>query len=376
MSPRSFAILAAAAAVSVVLAVAAVLSRDLPATTAAAGEEPLFPGLLDRVNEVRTVRITAPGKTLTAQAGEKGWMLAEKGGYPVEPRELREMVLGVANLKLVEAKTADQARLKRLELEDPSAEAAKSRQVELLGEGGDPIAAVVVGKGKPGLYGGGRGGVYVRRAGEPQSWLAAGELDVPGDALDLVDQTVIDIPAEQVARITLQPAGGAAPIRLHRPDAAAETFAVDAALPEGRALDPGSVDQVAGALSGLTLQDVKPAAELAVPADAPRSRFETFDGVAVEATVATLGEGDAAERWVLLEASTVEPAAADPAASAAKLNDPAGSAAQGKTPEGRAAELNSRTRGWAFKIAPYLADRLAGAGGLDALLAEKGQGAS
>jgi hypothetical protein len=322
MSPRSFAILAAAAAASVVLAVAAVLSRDLPATTAAAGEEPLFPGLLDRVNEVRTVRVMAPGKTLTAQAGEKGWSLAEKGGYPVEPRELRELVLGVANLRLVEAKTADPARLKRLELDNPAAEAAKSRQVELLGEGGEPIAAVVVGKGKPGLYGGGRGGVYVRRAGEPQSWLAAGELEVPGDALDLMDQTVVDIPAEQVARVTLRPAGGAAPIRLHRPDPAAQAFAVDAALPEGRALDPGSVDQVAGALSGLTLQDVKPAADLAVPADAPRSRFETVDGVAVEATVATLGEGDAAERWVLLEASTADPAAGA-AESAAKPSDPA-----------------------------------------------------
>jgi hypothetical protein len=375
MSPRSFAILAAAAAVSVALAVAAVLSRDLPATTAAASEEPLFPGLLDRVNEVRTVRITAPGTKLTAQAGEKGWTLVEKGGYPVEPRELRELVLGVANLRLVEAKTADPARLKRLELEEPTAEAAKSRQVELLGEGGDPIAAVVVGKGKPGLYGGGRGGVYVRRAGEPQSWLAAGELEVPGDALDLVDQAVVDIPAEQVARVTLRPAGGAAPIRLHRPDAAAETFAVDAALPEGRALDTGSVDQVAGALSGLTLQDVKPAAELAVPADAPRSRFETFDGVAVEATVATLGEGDAAERWVLLEASTVEPAAADAAGSAPKPGEPA-PAAQGQTAESRAAELNGRTRGWAFKIAPYVADRLAGTGGLEALLAEEAQGAS
>ena len=374
MSPKSFAILAAAAAVSVALAVAAVLSRDLPATTAAASEEPLFPGLLDRVNEVRTVRITAPGRTLTAQAGEKGWTLAEKGGYPVQPREVRELVLGVANLKLVEAKTADQARLKRLELEDPTAEAAKSRQVALLGEGGAPIATVVVGKSKPGLYGGGRGGVYVRRAGEQQSWLAAGELDVPDDALDLVDQTVVDIPAEQVAQITLHPAGGAAPIRLHRPDAAAETFAVDAALPEGRALDPGSVDQVAGALAGLTLQDVKPATELAVPADAPRSRFETFDGVAVEATVATLGEGDAAERWVFLEASTVEPPTV-PAASAAKPSDPA-ETAQGKTPESRAAELNSWTRGWAFRVAPYLADRLAGVGGLDALLAEKGQGAS
>jgi hypothetical protein len=373
MSPRNFAILAAVTAVSLMLAVAAVLSRDLPATTAAAGEEPLSPGLLDRVNEVRTVRITAPGKKLTAQAGENGWTLAEKGGYPVEPRALRELVLGVANLRLVEAKTADPARLKRLELEDPTAEAAKSRLVELLGEGGDPIAAVVVGKSKPGLYGGGRGGVYVRRAGEPQSWLAAGELELPGDALDLVDQTVVDIPAEQVARVTLRPAGGATPIRLQRPDAAAETFTVDAALPEGRALDPGSVDQVAGALSGLTLQDVKPAAELAVPADAPRSRFETFEGVAVEATVATLGEGDATERWVLLEASTVKPTAAA-AGSAAEPGDPA--AGQEQAPESRAAELNGRTRGWAFKIAPYVADRLAGAGGLDALLAEAGQGAS
>jgi hypothetical protein len=364
MQPKNFAILAGATAVSLALAAYAVVGRDVP-LTAQPVSEALYPGLLDRANEVRTVRITTPEARLTLESGEQGWTLAEKGGYPVEAREVRDLVLGLANLQLVEAKTAQPERLKRLELEEPGGKEAKSHLVELLGEAGEPLAAAVIGKTKPGLYGGGRAGVYVRRAGENQAWLAAGSLEVPDDAMGLLASDVIDIPSDKVARITLG-AGTDQPVVLQRPNAETEAFTVEATPPEGREVDQGKVELLAGSLASLGMQDVKKAAEVPVPAEARRSRFETFDGLAVDVTVLRQGEGDAAENWLRLAVAPVEPAAAPP-------QPPAEGEAAAKPAPERAAELNARVQGWTFKIAPYMADRLGGS--LDTLLAEQ-QGAS
>ena len=344
MSPKSFAVLAGAAALSLGLAAWAVVDRDVPVVSAPASQA-LFPRLLDHVNDVRAVKLVTPDGPLTVQGADGvHWTLAEKGGYPVEQKQIRDLVLALANLQLLEAKTDDPKLLKRLELEEPGAEGAKSRSVTLDDTAGKPLAAAVVGKPKPGLYGGGRGGVYVRRAGDNQAWLAAGELDLPSDALALLNHEVIDIPQAQVARVTLQPAGGE-PILLQRPDAKTTAFTTDAPLPEGRALDSAKVEELAGTLANLTLEDVKPASALPVPADASHARFETFDGLVVDVTLVRVGDGDAAENWLEL---AVQPIA-------------------GGQPMKEAEALKTKTDGWAYKVGPYLADRLRG--GLDQLLA-------
>lgn len=365
MSPKNFLILAGATVVSVALAVGAVASRDVP-VTARPGGDPLQLGLLDRANQVRTVRITGPGTTkLTVEAGDQGWRVVEKGGFPARPAKVRELVLQVANLQVVEAKTALPERLRRLELEDPDVEGAKSRLIELLGADGKPLAATVVGKTRYGLYGGGRSGVYVRRAGEPQAWLAAGQLDLPSDALDLIDSQIVDVPLAEVRQVTL--GVGGQELVLHRPDAQTQAFTVDATPPEGRAIDQAKVEEVAGMLAALSMQDVKPAKDLAMPPEVKRSRVETFDGLVVDATVASIGEGDGAERWLQLSASAKEPAAA-PAPAA---TDAGAGATSGDKPAvaARAEALNRRVQGWAFKIPTYLGDRMGAS--LETLLEEK-----
>lgn len=357
MSPYSFLVLLGATAISVGLATSAVMSRDVPVTARPGGER-FAPALMDRANDVREVRITGPGAAkITVRAEGDGWRVVEKGNFPAKPAEVRKLVLQLANLEVVEAKTALPERLPRLELEDPGKDGTKSRLVELLGEGGAPVTAAVVGKTRFGLYGGGRSGIYVRHADAPQAWLAGGSLELPSDALDLVDSEVIDVPVADVARVTL--GVGAEPIVVHRAETGTQNFTVDAAVPEGRELDPVKVEEVAGMLGALSMQDVKPAAGLTLPPDVRRSRVETFDGLAVEVTVARSGEGDAAEHWVQLAASATEPA--PPAAAAAK---------EGAVPPAeRATELNRRVQGWAFKVQPYLGDRFGAS--LDALLAEK-----
>jgi hypothetical protein len=197
MSPKNFTTLAGATAISLAMAAWAIGARDMPVAIVQENT-PLFPGLLDRVNEISKVKLISPGNRLTISAADGGWKLDEKGGYPVESQQVRDLVLALANLQLVEAKTADPKLLERLELEEPEVDGAKSRSIELDDRTGTALAATVVGKSKPDLYGGGHGGVYVRRAGDDQAWLAAGEIELPTDASSLLNHEVIDVPTDQV----------------------------------------------------------------------------------------------------------------------------------------------------------------------------------
>lgn len=365
MSPKSFAVLAGATALSLALAAYAVAGRDLPAT-AAAQAEPMFAGLLDRLNEIETVRVTAgPEKLTLKRVAEGRWVIEERGGYPVEAGKVRELALGVANLRLVESKTAQPDRLPRLELEDPAKADAKSRQVELLGKGSEVLASAVVGKAKYGLYGGGRSGMYVRRGGEEQAWLASGEFRVPANAPELIEREILDIPEAEVARATLG-AGGPAPLVVAKADPKAETYALEGApvLPPGKRVDADKLARVADSLSRLSLQDVRPLAQAPLPVDAPKVLFETWDGLKVEARVAKTGEGDKAEHWVALavaEGAPLRPPEAAPTADAsgtAAAPAPAAEPAKKPLPE-RAAELRRKVDGWAFKVPEYLGTRLA-----------------
>ena len=343
MSPRSFVLLVLATGASVALAVSAVVQQERPQRSVAAGEA-LFPGLLDRLNDVHEIAMVGPEGTLTVRAQDGGWRLAEKSGYPVPPERVRALALGVAGLELVEAKTADPARLPRLELEEPAGEGAKSRRIELRGGDGEPIAAAVVGKASPSLYGGGRGGVYVRRAGEDQAWLAAGELELPSDAMDLLDPEVLDLPLAEVAQVTLVRAGEPV-LALTRGDESAD-FASDATLPEGRKLDPVKIEALAGALAGLRMSDLRPAGTVPAAADAPRGRFESFDGLVVTATLSQQGEGEDQESWLVLAAEV-----------AAAPVEPPNEDAGGPNAQERAAAITAATAGWAFQIPGYLAER-------------------
>ena len=49
------------------------------------------------------------------------------------------------------------------------------------------------------------------------------------------------------------------------------------------------------------MDDVRPAAELTVPPDARRVRFETFAGGAVDVTLTDLGEGETAKHWLTIK---------------------------------------------------------------------------
>ena len=125
------------------------------------------------------------------------------------------MALGEA--ELVETKTSKADRYAALELEDPAEKTAKSRLVRLTGAKGNTIAEVVIGKQRPEGYGTGQGGgTYVRKPGDPQTWLANVELDASVAVKDWVKTSVLSLDADKISRISIEIPGEQA-LKIERP---------------------------------------------------------------------------------------------------------------------------------------------------------------
>lgn len=364
MSPKGFSILAGTTAIAVALAAWSIVAREAQSPATASVDRPVVEGLVARLNEIGSIVVGTGASTITLARGDAGgWSVVERGGYPADAGKVRELALATAGLRQVETKTAARDRLPRLELEDPGA-GAKSKRLELRDKAGKPLAALIIGKTSFGLYGGGRSGVYVRRADEPQAWLAAGQLDVPSAPMDVVQREFLNVQPAELARITLG-AGGPAPVVLRKPAPDAEAFTLETPSPPGKQADPEKLERLGSSLVSLTMQEVKPAAEIAVPDGAPRARFETWDGLVVEARAVARGEGEKAEHWVMFAPSDQPPLATQPTSS--------GDTVKPAPATGRAATMKAQLEPWAFQLPDYLAQRLGW--GLDDVVAAP-QGAS
>jgi hypothetical protein len=342
MSPKGLLVLAAVTMGAVALAAQAVMQRDLPISTVSL-DQPLAPGLADRLDQVAQIRVVAAGRTATVRRAEAGWVVDELGGFPVDVGKVQTLARGLVTARVLEPKTDRPERHPRLELEEPTADKAKSRLVVLSDANGAEIVSVIVGKTRYGLFGPGRGGVYARRAGEARAWLLDRRIEIPEEPIGWIERRIVDVPREQVARVVLR-AGTAEEVVAARagPDATELTLE---GVPEGRAVDKDKLERLAGTLSDLTLQEVKAASEVAFAADAPRARFETAEGLVVEAVVQRQGEGDDAAFWVKLEASPGTPRAGDLPPGAKPVAE-------------QVAGLSGRLDGWAFKLPRWTAERL------------------
>ncbi len=359
MSPKGLLALAVATIVSLGLAAYAVANRDLPVAQTRL-DRPFLPELAARVGDVARITVRVGGTTMTARRAENGWVLEEKQGYPVELDKVRELVLGLAQMRLVEAKTSDPERLARLELESPDTEGAKSREITLADADGNVLAKVVIGKRKFSLYGPGKSGSYVRLAEETQAWLADRALDVPEEPLDWFDRTILSLPRKDVAEVVLRP-DSPDEVRIERTGSDNDAFAL-AEVPEGREPDASKPSLLAGTLGNITMLDLAAAEEKPLPEDAPIARFTAFDGLQVEARVGVFGEGDDAEYWIAFTAREVapreRPKAAEDAEGEARADDEAAAKEEPRPVAERVAALQERLEGRVFKVSPYLAKRL------------------
>jgi hypothetical protein len=302
MQKRGFLFLLAATILLVAVAAYALISGPRAVATTAPSQR-VFPDLASRLGDLAWMRLSR-GQTKTdfTSVGDR-WVLVEKGNYPAAPAKVRQLLLGLAELTPVEPKTAKTELFGRLDLDDPSI--GKSTQITLRDRTGNTVAELIVGKVRRDRLGGGADGVYIRKPGESRTWLARGSFDLPDDGVaGWLDRRILDIPPARIASVTL--AGGDGPTLVLKREAPGGKFAV-ADPPDGATFKPDALAEPATALAGLDLDDVKPAAELAMPDGVATAEFTTFDGLTAKLRIVTQDGVD----WVTVEASGSGAAEAD-----------------------------------------------------------------
>lgn len=269
--------LAAVAVLALGLAVWVGVSRT-PTTTAMSTAQPLVAGLKDGLNEVKQVRIVgAESKPIVTLAkSEAGWTVAEKDGYPADVAKVREMLMRLADAKLIEPKTSVEASYGKLGVEDVAKPESDGALVEI--DGLAKPARVIVGH-----YNGRAGdGTFVRLADDKQSYLAKGNLAVDKTTANWLRRDLVDVSTARIDQVTITTAGKT--VRAYKNTADDANYQV-ADVPKGRELDSEFIaNGLASVLAGLRFEDVLKA-DAATPPEASHAvKYTTFEGLAVDAT--------------------------------------------------------------------------------------------
>ena len=333
IKPQHFAALAIATAVSV-LAAAGIYSMTNRFQTGRVEGQRLAPGLDRQEKAIAAVEISQGEKKVTLERNGEAWILKERSGYPVVADRVRALLTTIARAELIEPKTAVKDRHKQLELEDPAGKDAKSKAVRILDGKGKAISEVVLGKSRFDAFGSGKAGIYVRRLGEAQTWLATGDPKAGLEVRDWVATSLHELEQPKIAKLVLEHPGEE-PLVVERVDPAKDKDAKDKfkldKMPDGKKLKQGvSIDDFGRAFASIDLEDVRKLD--ATPTGDKVSVLKlTADG-GMTLTFRLRKEGDA--NWLSFQA-----------------------AGEGDAKK-QADEANARATGWEFKIPQWKADQM------------------
>ncbi len=297
---------------------ALLLRPGTPPPPSPASAELAFPGLAQRLQGAARIEARRHDGAIELLRRGETWVLPARGGYPVRQEKVRELLVGLTELRLTEPRTANPDLLDRLGLEDPARAGATSTLLRVLDAQGAPVAELVIGRRRVRTQGNVPESAYVRRPAENQAWLAEGRIPVDSDPQLWLDRDIANLPRERVRRVHVARAGEAA-LELTRGEGPEGRLAVTAPA-EAPPTDEASLDEVARAFEFLTFLDVR------VEADIPgtllgEARFELTDNLAI--VVRPRKDGEAI--WVTL-------------------------AAEG---DDEATRLNARWRGWAYQVGQW-----------------------
>ncbi len=331
-----------------------VSQRKAPSTDV--GNALLYPGLLDQLNESRSIEIqTGDDKFTLRRDGEK-WSMVERNGYPVHVDKVRAALVQLSGLKIRESKTSKAENYPTLGVADTPASGGESRRVTVRGETGEPLVDLMVGKARQ-AKGVESPGHYVRRHGDATAYLVEGDLAIAVKPNDWIETAIVDIPVDRVRQVTLGHYG-AQPVTVSKKDRKEQLFTLQNP-PEGHdARSAAVVSSIGGLLLDMRLDDVIAANK--VEGGTPRTivDVQTFDGL-----VATLEQYDLDGRVFVTFKFAFNPDLVAPAAEAGKPDGAAkdgGAAAQaapdtGAPPDVKAEveKLNARVQGWAYELPDY-----------------------
>ena len=259
--------------------VLAVIANREPSTTIPQSGQVLFPELMSVVNDVNEVVIETNEQTITLVRDENLWRVKEKANYRANLEKVKQAIVGLADLRIHEPKTKNPELYERLGLQDSHQEGSPSKTVTIKTTDNPEYAKLVVGNQKPAKGNSRMSDIYVRKPDDPQTWLVVGNLPLETIQDEWLDKEVTALTTKRVRQVTVShPKGKTLHLAKSKPEDL--DFQLDS-IPLGFKISSQfNVNNVVGSLVQLSLEDVKPLAEVDFVGNPGVSAvLETFDGL-------------------------------------------------------------------------------------------------
>jgi len=278
---------------------------------------PLLPDFQSVANDATEIRVGQPDRDddLVIRLKDDKWVVSARDDYAADLGILKQLVIALANARIVEEKTSDPERYGNLGVGDPQ-DGGRGTMVVISGP--EFSYAVILGDSAQHEY------RYARIPGEAGSYLIDRSPDVPQAVGDWLMPGIVDIPSIRIRRVVISHADGET-ITIGKSEQEQTDFDI-IGIPEGRELSYATVGNgIAGALGMAELEDVR------ARIDAPTMTnvvFETWEDLRVSVDVVS----DDDSTWVSFAADL-----ASEESDAGKL----------------ATEINERVSGWQYQITDY-----------------------
>ncbi|MGH6976566.1 MAG: DUF4340 domain-containing protein, partial [Stellaceae bacterium] len=233
MRQRHLLILLAVTALAVALAVVSSVGGPSARSDPLVGTL-VLPDFGRQLGSVDRVTMVHGAQKVTLKRAADGWQLEDKGGWPADATRVRHLLLGLAELRYVEAKTREPKLYARLGVEGAGKSESKSTLVTVANAKGKLLADIIAGNSKYDELGGGDDGLYLRKPGDLQSWLVRGSLGLAGNNGTWLDKALFDVPAAAIKEAVFVAADTQA-VAIVR-TTASDKFRLASPIPKGKKL--------------------------------------------------------------------------------------------------------------------------------------------
>ena len=338
--------------ITLAVAIAAVYISHSRAPETEVGTPPLFPALAGQVNDVVQVEVKSRLNNVTLMKDGDGWVIASRDKYPASFEQVKGAILDLSDMKIIEAKTSKPELYSRLDVQDVDADKSSSTQVTLKDKTGKVLASLIIGKvreGHPSPLGALR---YVRRTGEAQSYLVAGDLNVNADPLSWTSREIADISGSRIRSVRLEQPGQP-PVEIDRDKPSDMNFTLKD-MPDG--FQPKStaiLTSLSTILEQLHFDDVRAKTALKWPDDADVATLRGFDGLVATIRTAAIDGRQYSTLAFSFDPAGVEKAAPGDKANAADQGDDKDKKDEAKPVPEEVKALNAKLGNWAYVLPDF-----------------------
>lgn len=244
-----------------------------------------YPALLDQSNDITSLTISQKKKSTSLSKQPPEWEVTNKDGFTANSRQVRQLILQIADLRIVEPKTSLVSHHKKLGLQEIKTKGGSGTLITLSSKDGN-LVSLIVGKKPTGTFSSQH---YVRRSGEDETWLVQGKLDAPADPIKWTDSSIMSIDTKNIEEVTITRPKETA-ITITKKNAKEEFFSLNE-LPDGfRTKSEATLSSIGAILLNLRFNDVRSAKQVSNLKASQETTVRTFDQITIRMVDYEIGE--------------------------------------------------------------------------------------